>query len=368
MFASQLPGNAASFVSPVQPYTYVYYNAVDRNGNGIADLNEIDFAAGVQGSNNVDLTHPGSASTANRIGDISAPRTNEFMVGMDREVVANFGVAATFTYRRMTNFLWNPRNGVTPASYTQSTTFTGTFPNVGTVSVPIYAASGALPGYHAENRPDYYQRYLGLELSATKRLADKWMARFGFATTSYNEYFPTRESYLDPTRTPFASTSFQNQQRTGPLVDGGPVATRSTGSGKSGIYLVSPKYQFSANGLYQAPWGINVGANFVYRQGYAQPFYRDRVASGDPVLGNKEALLVGQVDDFRLDNVGSLDARVEKMFKFSTTNLALDLDVFNLFNSATILQRQLNARVTTYNSVLEVMNPRIARLGVRFTF
>src|SRR5262249_7017667 len=310
MFASQLPGNAASFVSPVQPYTYVYYNAVDRNGNGVADLNEIDFAAGVQGSNNVDLSHPGQVSTSNRVGDISAPLTNEFMVGMDREVVANFGVAATFTYRRMTNFLWNPRNGVTPASYTQSTTFSGTFANVGTVSVPIYAASGALPGYHAENRPDYYQRYMGFELSATKRLANKWMGRFGFATTSYNEYFPTRNSYLDPTRTPYASTSVQNLQRSGPLVDGGPGSTRSTGSGKRGIYLISPKYQLSANGMYQAAWDINVGANFVFRQGYAQPFYRDRVASGDPVLGNKEALLVGQVDDFRLDNVGSLDTRI----------------------------------------------------------
>jgi hypothetical protein len=368
MFASQLPGNAASFVSPVQPYTYVYYNAVDRNGNGVADLNEIDFASGVQGSNNVDLSHPGVVTTSNLIGDISAPRTNEFMVGVDREVVANFGISATFTYRKMTNFLWNPRNGVTPDSYVQGSTFTGTFPEVGTVSVPIYRATSALPGYHAENRPDYYQLYMGFEFSATKRLAEKWMARLGFATTSYNEYFPTRASYMDPTRTPWVSTQYQNMQRSGPLVDGGPVATRSTGSGKSGIYLIAPKYQFSANGLYQAPWGLNFGANFVYRQGYAQPYYRDRVASGDPVLGNKEALLVNEVDQFRLDNVGSLDARVEKMFKFGKSSVALDLDLFQMLNSSTVLQRQLNARVTTYNSVLEVMNPRIARLGVRFLF
>src|SRR5581483_11525128 len=30
MFASQLPGNAAGFVSPIQNYTYVYYSGVDR--------------------------------------------------------------------------------------------------------------------------------------------------------------------------------------------------------------------------------------------------------------------------------------------------------------------------------------------------
>ncbi len=85
LFASQLPANAASFVSPIQPYTYVYYNAVDRqtngqpcvtvgaNGcNGYATLGEIDFAAGVQGSNNVDLTNPSRATSANRVGDLTA--------------------------------------------------------------------------------------------------------------------------------------------------------------------------------------------------------------------------------------------------------------------------------------------------------
>jgi len=33
-----------------------------------------------------------------------------------------------------------------------------------------------------------------------------------------------------------------------------------------------------------------------------------------------------------------------------------------------VLGKQYNARVTTYNQVLEIMNPRIARLGVRFFF
>lgn len=378
MFASQLPGNAAAFVSPIQPYTYVYYNAVDRNGNRVADLNEIDFASGVQGSNNVDLAHPGTVTTSNRIGDISAPRTNEFMAGVDREVVPNFGVSATFTYRTLTNFVWNPRNGVTPADYIQNGTLTAALPDGTPVTVPLYRVRPGVvqPGYHAENRPDYSRRYYGLELSATKRMSDKWMARAGFATTSFTEHFDNCatlpcNAIMDPTRSPYPSDQFGSTaqlQRSGPLFDGGPLATRSTGSGKSGIYLLSPKYQFSANGLYQAPWGLYFGGSWMLRPGYAQPFYQSRVNPGDPVFANKDVLLVSAMDQFKLDAVTTVDARVEKAFKFGRSNLALDFDIFNLFNSATVLQRQLDARVTTYNAVREVMNPRIIRLGARFFF
>jgi hypothetical protein len=312
-------------------------------------------------------------TTNNKIGDLSAPLTQEMMFGVDREVVANFGVSATFTYRYMNNFVWNPRNGVTPASYVQSGTFTApaSLPEVGGRTVPIYRATSAEAGYHAENRPDYHQRYLGFELSATKRMSNHWMGRFGFGSTSYNEYFDSSAAIIDPTRTPYASDQFGSTaqlQNAGPLFNGGPVATRSTGSGKTGVYLVAPKYQLSANGMYEGPWGFDFGANFVLRQGYVQPFYRSRVASGDPVLGNKNALLVNTIDEFRLDSVSTFDARVEKKFTFSRTNLALDFDVFNLFNQATVLQRQLDARLTTFDNILEVMNPRIARLGVRFFF
>jgi hypothetical protein len=380
MFASQLPGNAGSFVSAIQPYTYVYYYAVDKqtngqpcvtvgvNGcNGLADLNEIDVKH-PDSSNNVDLAHPGVFISNNKIGDISAPRTQEFMFGVDHELVPNFGVSATMTYRYVNNFLWNPRNGVTPASYKQSGTFTGTFANVGTVSVPFYAASSALPGYTAQNRPDYHQRYLGFELSATKRMSNRWMARIGFSSQSDNEYFDSSAAILDPTRTPSASGQYSNTQASGPLVNGGPVVVRTSGSGKSNIYLLPPKYQLSANGMYQGPWGIDFGANFNMRQGYGEPWYRDRVATKDPVLNSKSLLLAAGVDSFRLDTESTFDIRLEKMFKFGTSNLAFDFDVFNLFNSATVLGYQYNARVTTYNTVQEIMNPRIARVGVRFFF
>jgi carboxypeptidase family protein len=367
MFASQLPANAAAFVAPIQPYTYVYYNAVDTNGDHVAQLSEIDFASGVQGSNNVDLEHPGVVSTSNKIGDISAPRTQEMMFGVDHEVASNFGLSATFTYRNMNNFLWNPRNGITPASYTQTGTFTGTFENLGSVSIPYYGAADAQPGYTAQNRPDYSRRYLGFELSATKRLSNRWMARVGFGSSSWTEQFGSPAAIMDPTPTSNTSTQFQNLQASGPLIDGGPVVVQTTGSGKSGIYLIAPKYQLSANGMYQGPWGFDFGANFIMRQGYGEPFFRSRVNTFDSVVAIKNLLLVAP-DANRLDTVSTLDGRVSKVFKFNRTSFALDFDVFNMFNRATVLGKQYDARLTTYNSTLEIMNPRIARLGVRFFF
>src|SRR5262249_2681840 len=201
--------------------------------NGLADLNEINVKSPDFAPSWVNLKSGGVFPSANKVGDLKAPRTQELMFGVDHELMPNFGVSATMTYRYMNNFLWNPANGVTSSSYKQGGTFTtpATTANVGSVSVPYYAASGVLPGYNAQNRPDYHQRYLGLEFSATKRMSNHWMGRFGFATTSWNEYFDAPDAILDPTRTPYSSGEFVNQQRSGPLVNGGPVVVRSTGSG-----------------------------------------------------------------------------------------------------------------------------------------
>ena len=64
----------------------------------------------------------------------------------------------------------------------------------------------------------------------------------------------------------------------------------------------------------------------------------------------------------------SLDLRLGKEFRVQRARLNVDLDLFNALNSATVLGRQYNQRLTTYNNVLEIMNPRILRLGLRVGF
>jgi hypothetical protein len=67
----------------------------------------------------------------------------------------------------------------------------------------------------------------------------------------------------------------------------------------------------------------------------------------------------------------AFDLRAEKMFTFGGRQLALSADLFNLFNSATVLGRQYDVTATGatgYNQPLEIMNPRLLRFGVRFQF
>jgi hypothetical protein len=368
-FASQLPANAAAFVSPIQPNTYVYYNAVDRNSNGVADLNEIDFAAGIRGSSNVDRLNPGVFTAVNRVRDVTAPRTREILLGVDREFTPDVVVTATFTYRYADNLIWNPPIGARPSDYRQTTVVTGDFPLVGSVAVPVFGITTSQIGREALNREGYHRRYLAFEAAATKRLSDRWTARLGFASSQWNEYFDDRSlAVLDPTPTPSASEQYASFTASGPLVNGGPVVVAAAGSGRSSIYMLSPKYQGAVSGMYEGPFGVNIAGNLSFREGYGEPFFISRVPSGDSLVPAKNVLLVDRPDRFRLDGVTLLDVRFEKRFEFRNANLALDFDVFNLMNAATILGRQYDARSTAFQQVLEIMNPRIARLGARFFF
>ena len=85
-------------------------------------------------------------------------------------------------------------------------------------------------------------------------------------------------------------------------------------------------------------------------------------------MSSKNLLLGPSADATRLPGVIELDVRAEKMFKIQRTNIAFDFDIFNVLNQGTTLGIQYDARSGTYNQILEIQNPRIARVGLRFTF
>jgi hypothetical protein len=375
LFTSQIGTGAGGFMSVAQ-YRYVYYHARDLNGNKSADPNEIDKSTVVDWGG-FDINNPSATGKSyNKVGDYGAPKTNEVIVGIDRELFPGFGLSGSFTYRHIGNTNWRPLIGITRASYVQVGTQTGTLPGDdkvpgatgGTYSIPIYGLSSAslIPagkGTEYKTREGYHQKYMGFEMSATKRMANHWMARLGFSTNDWREYFD------DPNTSQTDPTSVLGT----PNIDGGYVVSASGGSGKSGIYMVQPKYQIVANGSYQFPWDINFGLNFLVRQGYPTPWFFRKTGIPDPNLSTKQLLAVKDFGQDRLPATTTLDIRVGKTFKFgSKASFNLDFDIFNLMNSATVLGRQYDMSRTTGTTaspnVLEIMQPRIARIGGRFTF
>jgi len=376
MFASQMNATAASFESVVG-YRGVYlYNVVDTNGNKVADPDEIAAALaqgpglaalvdqGLANFSGFDLNNPGNVGKPSAtVGSYKTPLTHEMQIGIDREIMPNFGISGTYTFRRFTNFAIN-NLGLTANDYQLAGTFTGSADPVGNFSVPYYTAipshipaNRAATVYHT--RPDYYQQYQGFEISAVKRMSNKWMARFGFSTNFDTEHWTSANGQTDPTST-----------LGNPNINGGDIIRASGGSGKSSIYTVLPKYQYILTGLYQAKWGINLGANINTRQGYAEPYNWNSFATNDTLGSKKVLLLVPSATQYRLSTVTEFDARVGKELKFASKyRVNLDFDIFNVLNNNTVLGRQYNLRTASAaNTVLEIQNPRIARVGLRFNF
>ena len=362
VFASQLDSNRAALtVSQIPYYSYAYYAAVDTNGNRIADLNEFGSFLGVAG---FDPNNPTSGNP-DRIGKYSAPTTHEVLVGIEHELFRNFGVSANVTWRRFNGINWLHYRGMTSADFTEAGRISGAFPDGTAFNVPFYHANeSAIPddfGQLYETRPDYHQRYLGFEIAATKRMANNWMMRLGFSTNDHREYLDSTAATEDPT--PYFTTT-----KAYPNKNGSPVMVPSTGSGKSSIYMVLPKYQFIATGAYQAKWGLTFGVNYLARQGYASPFFELSDDAGDALSAQKNVLLVDDVGKNRLPTVHSFDARVSKLITHQRLNVNLDMDLFNVFNTATVLGRDFDFGSSSFNRVQEIMNPRIIRFGVRVGF
>jgi len=380
MFTSQIGTGTAGFLS-LATYRGFYLDALDKNGDKMATPDEfIQSSYGLHIANGdyfgFDPTNPSAPpeESIHRVGDFGSPKTHELIFGVDHELMTNFAVSASFTWRRIQDFNWTPvraGNGVMDGTqYVQLGTITGALPAgidgspEGTYSVPYFAPKPGVTwdpakGYLYTQRPDYHQGYKGFEMSATKRMSNKWMARLGFSTSTWREYFDSLSGMGDPT-----------PRLSSPNIDGGYVVQAAGASGKSAIYMVQPKYQIIANGAYQLPYEIDLGVSYLIRQGYPIPWnWSTSGGFTDPLNGSsKRVLLTPDFDYGRLSPTSTLDMRIGKRFTFGKVSANLDLDVFNILNTNTTLGYQYSKNSTKYGEVVEIMQPRIARVGMRLIF
>jgi hypothetical protein len=144
------------------------------------------------------------------------------------------------------------------------------------------------------------------------------------------------------------------------LKDGGQFAPQSGGSGAGTIYM-NARWQFNANGLYQAAYGIELSANVFGRQGYPFPLFRSQSLGADSGV---QVLVTPEIDTLRLPNLWNTDLRIAREFTGRGLRVRLIGDLFNVLNANTALVRNNNILSPGFNSLAQNLSPRILRLGM----
>ncbi len=379
-YVSQM-GSTVSSSSPVNASLFTMLG-VDANNDHTIQRNELMMVRSFGGINPAD---PTSIISTRRIDyDMSPPTTDELLIGAERELGEDFSVGLTFTHR-VNNDLpavrYEKTQGAgdwyTSADYelagTVGGTFEGRFYTVTTPTTEIYRLKpGVAPPTFGviTNRPDYSQTYDGVEVTATKRMSRNWMLR---VNASYNDYSEDcgADSFANPTKA-LPSTGIVN----GASVYGGPAACvggqyapQSSGAGAFSNVFVNSRWNGNMSGVYAAPWGINIGANLLVRQGYPNV---QRVNVGG-LGGGTATVVLEPVGNRRFDDVVQLDLRVARDFRvLNAAAFSLSVDVFNATNQRTVLQRSgilVNNRVSgTGDAITEIQAPRVFRFGAKMTF
>jgi len=380
-FADQLGTGTGGFLNPLGAVSYAYFYTTNLGTPNVTHDQVGDFLAY---SGNVNPFTGGLLQSNALDSNLSAPKTDELLLGVEHALLPEFVVGVNLTYRKITDILQQDLlvfDGVgsaysaaninsvgrraTRADYVQGGTITGTLPNGTTYSRPFFVINPNLEtreGRFLFNGDDE-QTYKGASIVFNKRLANRWMLRGNVTYSDWTWSKVPASSNPDPT-----------QLLGGGYREGDAVLQGSgTASGsKAGVYINS-KWAYSLNGLYQVspdrPWGFNVALNLNGREGYPVPYFQRIGLPANYVTGPTENIQVtDRPDSFRLENISIVDARVEKEFTFSDFGLTLGVDCFNVLNESYALQRNHRLQQTTSDNVREITSPRIFRFGARLSF
>ncbi len=373
-YAGQLDETIIGFSNPTASAGYVDYPWVDLNNDLFVQGNEVLLDRGfIAPGNGFNPDAPSAVTSADSFGpNLKAPVTTGLILGIERELAPNLALQANYSWSRSSDYVglngavdpyglsFIPWRGLTAADYYQNGTVSGTLPDGSTFSYPTYAPLESLAaangnGRELRNYEGYSTSYNGIEVSLVKRLSNRWMMRAGFGWNDPREHWDgdRRNALGNPTR-----------YESSPLVDGGALAPRSSGSG-SGDVFVNGRWQVNVNGVYQLPWSIELAGNLFGRQGNPYPIF---VSAPLGLDGSMRVLVSPEIDTFRFDNLWNLDLRGAKTFDTQRVNVQLIADLFNVMNANTELNRQRNLTNPNFGQLTQNLSPRILRFGVRVGF
>lgn len=277
--------------------------------------------------------------------NLKNPSTDQFIIGIDREILPDFGVNATFVYKKSRDFLgqrnlaavYEPEPFVDP--------ITGE-------TITVFNQVNDENLFTLVNPDDFHQKYRGVALTATKRFSKGW-SLIGSLTISKNEGLHGGSTGSPSSSATSTSTSFGNDPND--LINA------------DGLVSSDRTYLFKLQGVYELPWDVRLAANWQWTTG--RPWVRQvRVGLNQ---GSRRVFDEPNDGSRRVDTQNLLDVRVEKAVTlYKTLKVRILGDVFNLFNSDAALD--VASRIGTQQDVFGVPNafvgPRRLQLGVKLTF
>ena len=184
------------------------------------------------------------------------------------------------------------------------------------------------------------------------------MGRVGFSWNNAREHFDDAARDVRHQRQPDAD------RRPSRSKNGGQFAPQSGGSGSGTIYI-NAKWQFNANAMYQAAWGIELSANVFGRQGYPFPIVRTGTRRRSAPTRRSPSCSARRSTRSASRTCGTrTSAWRSSSDRGGRSNIRLILDVFNVMNANTALVRVNDVTSTRFNALAQNLSPRIARVGV----
>jgi Carboxypeptidase regulatory-like domain len=388
-FADQLSQdvNHAGILDPLGNLS-LFYTATTNPGDGHLTPGQVAAGPGVY-SANVDPRNPAALLQPNAVSrGLSAPLTDELLLGGQHALAADFVVGANLTYRLQRHLLQqdqlvyddpDPNDPATFDSLGRVATRADYLPHTllvaqpggRTASVTYYELRPGVTTHKGLflHNGDYGTAYEGASLVFHKRLSGHWMLRGNLTWSDWK--YDRAGDRPDPTLLVG-----------GGLTDGNYVARDSIVVQSSGIVsgakadvYINSRWSFAVNGMVQIaperPWGFNLAGNLTGRQGYPTPWFVAVLPDGNAAPENVQ---VGGTDSHRVDDIVDFDARIEKQLSFDAFGVTLGVDCFNLLNESYVLQRKnrlfdtASAAPVHAGFVDEILSPRIFRFGVRLSF
>ncbi len=281
--------------------------------------------------------------------------TDQFFVGIERQIAASMGIDFEFVYKKEGNFI-----RMTDARGTYAPVQINALLPDGT-TVPVTAYNRTSPSsqslFEVVNRNDFQQDFKSFVFQLNKRFSTNWQALASYTYQNSQAYGVGTIS--GNTQQDFSSlTSTGGFGRTpNDLVNAyGPTATNSPNSIKLST-------------TYKAPFDLNFGLRYSYEQGRPYgPLYIVRGFNQGTVT-----ILSEPRGSFTLPATNDFQIRIDKDVQVSARQrIRLSLDLFNVFNAATVLTLQNNVSQATaanpFGQTLTIVRPRTVQLGVRYQF